>query len=206
MQIKPDPKTNQGTSMGKRTLFPVRFWPRAAETNTHTERWPKNEAKAEWSQGSKMARYRCLKALCEHLDPAMPEVNPTLNAIVHEPIDFFMFLQAVELGSFPPSLKGSWLRHSLLDTLGSCFSPSSHLWNLNLMWEKAQNFYAPLLEFLSKHSWVVKSITVGQEYCTVCIYLRRHLLFSQQVVNLSFFLGKKKLNMSPPHFPISLRI
>lgn len=74
------------------------------------------------------------------------------------------------------------------------------------MWEKAQNFYAPLLKFLSKPLQGAKSIAVGQEYRTVCIYLRRHLLFSQQLVNLSFFLGgKKNWNMSPPHFPTSLR-
>lgn len=100
---------------------------------------------------------------------------------------------------FTPWKGLTWIFLWLL-ILWSCFPPPSLMCKFNV--KKRQrismlfhwNFccWQPPFYCASgcQQSEVAKPITVGQEYYTACIYLHMHLLYSQQVVNLSCFLGR----------------
>ena len=123
---------------------------------------------------------------------------------IHKPVSFSLFLQPVcWVLSLPHQQSLDWdapfVNCSVQLLLSILFSQG-----LNLTWRKGRGFLcsptgisvAGLHHWWagnSKHLGGAKSITAGQEYCRACISLCMHLLFSQQVVILSLFFCRKKI-------------
>lgn len=203
--------------LGGRTSLSGKFWAWSCWSH-HTDRLPKNEVNMEENQNWKMERDRCWKALCEHLDPAVPEVKLSWTRQICEPISFSLFLQPVDwVLSLPRWQSLDWdapfvncnvqLLLFILFSSRSKFNVKNRQrifmllrWNFcrwppSLVSQELQTFGCGKV----RHCW---SEIVHSMY----FFMYAFIIFSASIILSFFSCRKKKLSMSSPHFPTSPHI
>lgn len=152
-----------------------------------------------------MERDRCWKALCGHLDPAVPEVKLSWTCQIHKPVSFSLFLQPVGwVLSLPHRQSLDWdapFVNCTVQLLLSILFSSRSKFNVK---KRQRIFMLPHWNFCcwppSLVSWELQTFGWGKvHHCwsgilqSMYFFMHAFIIFSASCYPFTFFLQKKKI-------------